>query len=348
MTRVSLERLRFSGFHKSYVGAIRSCLAYWDIPVSAAWTYGITGNAFLSVIDEGMRAPNTGEPETESYEAARLLGLKINGLHTFSDQESLPRLQVDAWQAARAALDRGLPVFAKDLDIGNETSVVYGYDETGYYTHSWHSGSGHEGAEQAIPWNMLGKSFCPCFSCARQRSAIDSPSQAEERDDGLLVSLHWAEKTEPADDKTALRAAIDIALRHSARASYEWGGRRFYSGTAAIRKWKEHVQSEMIECFYMGYYLDLFHESRHYAFLFWKEAGERIGGALTELFREAADHYGRIKDEYRALSGMFPWMQPRELLTDPDRRREALERLHRLESLEADGYELLKQIRDKL
>lgn len=202
----SLEHYRFSGFNKSHIGALKSCLDYLNIPCSSAWVYGMTGNAFITVVDEQVSAPNIGEPEEEFFKLARHVGLDIRGFNTFADKTEFGRLQREAWDAARSALDRGLPVFAKELDLGNETSLIYAYDDEGYYTHSWHAGDGHEGFDDVIPWTELGRNFCPCAACqARTRNgewasnAVYTGDSAE----GGFISLHWAS---PVETLTRIKA----------------------------------------------------------------------------------------------------------------------------------------------
>ncbi|MEF3301987.1 hypothetical protein [Paenibacillus sp. GYB003] len=347
ISKVSLDRLRFSGLHKSHIGAIKSCLDYWNVPHSVAWVYGITGNAFLSVVDERMTAPNRGEPEPRLFEAARHLGLSIEGFYTIAaDDDSFRRLQAEAWDGARNALRRGLPVFAKQLDLGDETSMVYAFDDTGYYTHSWHGGTGHEGADDVIPWMMLGRSYCPCAACAADRS--NERHRSDRREPGGFISLHWADKAEPSDDASAIRAALELASEFSRDEAYEWDGQTFYGGIRALDRWIEAVRGGTIECFFMGYYVDLFHESRHYAQRFLREAGDRLGGSIAERLDAAAEHYGRIAESFRTLNGMFPWMQPREPLLDPDRREQASELLVRIRELEIEGRPLLERIRSLL
>ncbi|WP_409340742.1 hypothetical protein [Paenibacillus sp. MBLB4367] len=347
MAKVSLEKYRFTGLHKSHIGALKSCLEYLNKSCSAAWLYGMTGSAFLTVIDEKGAAPNIGEPQEEAFALARHLGLDIRGYQAFADAAAFERLQREAWDAARAALERGLPVFARELDLGNETSVVYGCDEEGYYTHSWHAGSGHEGFDAVIPWTKLGRNYCPCASCRRnagQDGVASDGVYTGNPHDGGFISLHWASPAEPSDEHTAFRAALSFALEFSQRGKYEWAGRAFYSGLSAYDRWIELVRKDAILGFHMGYFTDILHESRHNAYLFLLEASERFEGALGRECSGVAEAYKRIKEEYQALNELFPWMQSHAPIEDPDRRQEAVERLARLKKLESEGYVKLERL----
>ncbi|TMV50082.1 hypothetical protein FE783_10990 [Paenibacillus mesophilus] len=348
MKKANLERLRFSGFHRSHIGAIRSCLDYYNISCSAAWVYGMTGSAFLSIIDEKCSAPNIGEPEEAMFQLARHLGVEINGFHTFAeDRQSFSRLQAEAWDAARSALDQGQPVFAKELDLGNETSVVYGYDDEGYYTHSWHGGHGHEGYDEVIPWTQLGRNYCPCRACKERLRSGEWPSESVyigNLDEGGFISLHWAAPAAQSDDRTALKAALQLAIDRNRPATFNWGGRKFYSGLLVFDKWIEAVRSNKIQGFYMGYYADLFHEGRRYAHLFLQEASGRFGGDLGEQLSHTADHYRLIREAFQKLNELFPWDQPRSPIEDPDRRSEAVQLLTGIRSLEAEAYRKLEKL----
>lgn len=347
MKRVTLDRYRFSGFHKSHIGAVKSCLDYFVIHCSAAWVYGMTGSAFITVVDEKLSAPNIGEPEEEMFKLARHLGVDIKGYHTFTDAKMFERLQHEAWDMARSALDQGLPVFAKELDLGNETSVIYAYDEEGYYTHSWHGGSGHEGFDNVIPWTKLGRNYCPCALCkakqGKEEQATDSVYLGDPKDGGF-ISLHYASRVEPSDEKTALQAALRFASEFSRQPSYNWGGRTFYSGAAAYDQWIKTVQSNTIHGFYMGYYSDLGHESRRYAYQFLKEASERFSGVFAERLALASEHFKQVKNVFGALNELFPWSQPHAPIEDPDRRRQAIELLEQVKALEQEGCNILERL----
>ncbi|WP_308639029.1 hypothetical protein [Paenibacillus silvisoli] len=347
-SKARLDNYRFSGFHKSHIGAVKSCLDYFNIACSEQWVHGMTGNAFIAVIDEELAAPNVGEPEEEMFALARHLGLNIEGFHTFAaDKETFESLQKEAWDAARTALDRGQPVFAKELDLGNETSVVYAYDEDGYYTYSWHGGDGHEGSNDVIPWTMLGRNYCPCLSCrerARRGEWAQEAISVKAAGEGGYISLHAASPCAPSDDRTALLAALSFALSFSRLGKYEWGGRAFYTGSAAYDRWIAAVRSDAILGFYMGYYADTLYESRRNGYLFLKEASGRFEGELSAALSRASAHYKLVQEKLQALSMMFPWEQPGRPIEDPDRRKEAAELLSDIKRLDGEGEQWLERL----
>lgn len=347
MNQVTLERYHFSGFHKSHIGAIKSCLDYFGIHCSAAWVYGISGSAFITVVDHNLSAPNIGEPEEAMFALARHLGVDIRGYHTFADAESFVRMQREAWDTARSALDKRLPVFAKELDLGNETSVIYAYDEEGYYTYSWHGGSGHERAQDAIPWTKLGRNYCPCASCRTRGETGEWSKEAVyqgDLKDGGFISLHYASRVEPSDERAAVREALRFAAAFFRKPAYKWGGRTFYSGTAAYDRWIETVRNNTIEGFYMGYFADLGNEARGNAYQFLNEASERFTGAFAEELALASEHYKQVSDAFRQLNDLFPWSQPHAPIEDPDRRVQAIELLERIKELEQEGCHHLERL----
>ncbi|SHE15086.1 Uncharacterised protein [Chlamydia abortus] len=91
------------------------------------------------------------------------------------------------------AINSKQPVFAKNIDIGNQTSIIYAYDEIGYFTHSWHTGYAH--SEDVIPWNLLGLSLCPCINCVNSRKTSEYTNST-----GGLISLHWANPIQAVDE----------------------------------------------------------------------------------------------------------------------------------------------------
>jgi hypothetical protein len=307
----------------------------------------MTGAAFMIIVDDNLTAPNIGEPEEEMFQLARHIGLDIRGFHTLTNKVEFDRLQREAWNAARFALDQGLPVFAKELDLGNETSLVYSYNDEGYYTRSWHAGNEHEGFDDVILWTQLGRNYCPCSSCKAKKLSKDWINEGVYTGDpqeGGFISLHWASPTSPSDIYIALQASLTYVLQFSRLEPYEWGGRKFYSGIAAYNRWMEALQNDTILGFYMGYFAGIFHESRHYAHLFLKEASLRFDGTLSEALSGAADHYKLVEEAFLSLSSLFPWSQPHIPIEDPDRRREAIELLTRIKQLEIEGWNKLEKL----
>ncbi|TFE28640.1 hypothetical protein [Cohnella luojiensis] len=99
---VKLENFSFSGLDASQLGAIKSVADYYQIPLTSYKIYGMTGLAFLFILDEGMVQPNAGPPEPEIFRLTRNLGDTegLISLH-WADQISVK----DEIAAFREALD---------------------------------------------------------------------------------------------------------------------------------------------------------------------------------------------------------------------------------------------------
>lgn len=165
-------------------------------------------------------------------------------------------------------------------------------------------------------------------------------------EDGGFVSLHIAEQRERSDDQTALAAALRFATEWSQKGTYTWGGRRFYSGSAAYDRWLGAIRDGSIEAFYMGYFVDIMHESRRYAQRFLAEAAERLAedGVLAKRLTAAAEHYQQVCGLYKTLEQMFPWMQPHAHIADTERRQQAVELLTRIKRLDEEGWNILEKL----
>ncbi|SFT27314.1 hypothetical protein [Paenibacillus sp. BC26] len=344
----TLDNYHFTGSHASHIGAIQSSLAYYDIETSASSVFGLTAHAFLMVVDSGMSNPNVGLPEETCFQLASNLGVRIDGVSRIVTGDELPALQVEAWNRIRDALDNGQPAFAKELDLGNETSIIYAYGETGYYKYSWHAGDGHEGHEDEIPWTMLGRNYCPCRECRHRPLKPSTDLYLGMHTDGAFLSYHWASRTnEEKGTRKAFREALDFALQFNSQKKYTWGKGTFFTGTDAYDVWIDSVRTASIHGFYMGYFVDVWQESRHHAAQFLQEMQLAIPELQAEL-GEAAATYAAISAAYRRLNDLFPWMQPREPIADPFRRKDAINLLTEVKELEKIAHGQLERIFAKL
>lgn len=345
----ALNNYHFAGFHASHIGALYSAMNYYGIGTSPSRVFGLTGHAFLSAADSGMRNPLVGLPEEFFYTLAQNIGLRIDGVSEIADGSRLPAMQAEAWTHIRSALDDGRPAFAKELDLGNETSIIYAYGRNGYYTHSWHGGDGHEGANREIPWTMLGQNYCPCAPC-RERNSPLKPSTdlyLGSHADGAFVSYHWAIAGEKAETRHALKEALRFALEFNGRKRYAWGKGTFHTGPDMYEAWLESVRMAAIFGFYMGYFVDIWLESRYHAVHFLREMKEELSDCVREL-DDALATYTAIRDLYQRLTERFPWMQPREPIADPFRRKDAIALLTELRELEKMAMDKLDRLFRKL
>lgn len=333
---VKLRNYTFSGMDASQLGAIKSAADYYGIPLSPSSIYGMTGLAFLHILDENRVQPNAGPPEPEIFRLARNLGVDIKGFHQHAEGEVFAKLQAEAWETARWAINSNKPVFAKNLDIENQTSVIIAYDETGYYTHSWHMG--YEHCDDVIPWNILGLSRCPCINCVNQRESSETTNDTEG-----LISLHWADPIPAKDEITAFKEALDYVVRLNQKGTYSWSGQKYFVGSKAYEQWIKGLERNTVQKFYFSLIIEVLYEARYHASIFLGEMKDKFNGPAVQLIEDAIQLYGEISARCNILKTRFPYEQPRELLSDKER-KETLEILKEIAALDEDALTRLKMI----
>ncbi|UVI29144.1 hypothetical protein [Paenibacillus spongiae] len=335
-TRVNLEHYGFAGMDASQLGAIKSAADYYHIAITPTRIYGMTGLAFLHVLDERAIHPNAGPPIPDIYRLASNLGVHIEGIHAHADGETFADLQAEAWNRARAAVDSGKPVFAKNIAQLDQTSVITGYDETGYYIDSWHTGYQH--SEDVIPWNLLGLSRCPCVNCALERSQAE-PSAAT----GGVVSLHWASPAAAEDELAAFEEALRFVLRLNTEAAYEEFGQTYYVGPRAYEEWIAAIERDAVLKYDFALVIEVVSEARLHAKLFLEEMKDACSAEARQAVDEAIQLYSEISMRVRRLKEQYPYEQPRELFGRGDK-EDLLASLREISVLEQRALGSLQQI----
>lgn len=334
-----LKSLRFKGLNVSHIGAIKSCLEYFQIPCSDGWLFGVTGQAFLLGVDEHVlnRTPNFCPSLEQVRRLAHNAGLQIEGISRHAEGEEYQRLQRLGADQIRSAIDSELPCFGRGLDEPSETTVIIGYADEGFYTHGWHQ----RGAEP-IPWERLGQAYCPCDECtARHRATGDSAATQG------YVDIHWARPTSPADDREAVREALRFVLAYAGDSS-PWQRPAVETGLAAYDTWIRALTLGSAEGFHVGYTCDQFKESRCHAVEFLKEAETRLGERYRSLFQPAIAAYQAVFEQATAISDLFPWMQPRGPIQDVAKRTAGARILNEARKAEAKGLEALASLLEAL
>ncbi|MBS4196314.1 hypothetical protein [Lederbergia citri] len=300
---VSLENYNFSGLDASLIGAIKSVIDYYQLPLTTSWIYGMTGYAFLHVLDEEMVKPNIGPPEPEIFKLIRNLGIDINGFHDYAEGEDFKNLQAVAWEKAKLAIRSKQPVFAKNIDIRNQTSVVYAYSDIGYYTKSWHTG--YEHSEDVIPWKALGLGLCPCINCvnSRKESKFVTPT-------GGLISLHWAKPIEAVDELKAFKEALEFVIHLNEEGIYKWEGKAYFVGQKAYERWLTAIENNAINKYYFSLFIEILNEGRHHAAKFLAEIKEKFAFIDKQLIDDGITTYSAITSRYKMLNEMYPYEEP--------------------------------------
>ncbi|BBH24347.1 hypothetical protein Back11_56920 [Paenibacillus baekrokdamisoli] len=335
-TRIQLDNYGFAGMDASQLGAIKSAADYYQIPVTATQIYGMTGLAFLFVIDENLVQPNAGPPEPEIFRLARNIGLEIEGFHQYAEGVTFSKLQSEAWEKARMAINSNKPVFAKNLGQDNQTSVIIAYDSIGYYIDSWHTG--YEHSQEVIPWNLLGLVHCPCMNCANERKI------AEPRDSTSgLISLHWADTAPSLDEMTAFKEALQFAIRLNDDGSYKWSGKMYFVGSRAFEEWINGFERNNVYKFDFALIIEVVNEARYQAILFLADIKDKLNGKLKQSVDEAIMTYTEISSRCNTLKSRFPYEQPRELFNDTET-EDIIAILREISMLERKALTYLKEM----
>lgn len=332
---VQLENYKFSGIDASLIGAIKSVSDYYQIPITTSWIYGMTGLAFLHVLDENLVEPNGGPTEQEVFHLTRNIGVKVQGLHVYAEADNFHNLQFDAWEKAKLAINSKQPVFAKNLDIENQTSVIYAYDDIGYYTHSWHAG--YEDFDNVIPWNSLGLSHCPCINCVNYRKSSPTVNSA-----GGLISLHWATPIQPTDELTAFKKALEFVIRLNEEGSYKWSGKTYLIGSKAYERWLTALESNDFDKYFFSLFVEVLNEARNHAIKFLTEIKGKNIGVSEQLIDEGINKYSEVSSEYKILRDMYPYQEPRE--SEIKQKEQCIAILEKLYQLEMDCLKLIKKV----
>lgn len=334
--QVKLENYRFTGLDASQLGAVKSVADYYQIPLTPTKIYGLTGLAFLIVLDEHFVQPNAGPPEPELFRLVRNLGIHIEGIHEFAEGANISILQADAWEKAKVAIRSNKPVFAKNIAQENQTSVILAYDELGYYIDSWHTG--YEKSQDMIRWDSLGLNLCPCIHCVNERK-VNEPKEPASR----LISLHWATPVAAIDEWVAIKDAFQYVIRLNEEGTYEDFGKRYFVGPRAYEEWIHAIECNSIFKYEFALIIEVLNEARSHAKLFLKEIQDKLDEKAKLLVEEAITVYSEIGSEANILKTKYPYEQPRELFKDAER-EELVAKLRVMLILEKRALLLLKKL----
>lgn len=269
----------------SPVGVVKGCLNYLNVSVSLPWFAGASGYVFMLFVTEDVCESNVYFSTAGCHEALAMLGRNV-GYVTDSvlswpddDRATIARQQHAAWDMVRAAIDGGYPAYG----YAGQYRVFRGYGDVGYLV----DGGGTDGS---LPW--------------------DDP-------EATSVEVYALRPCEPADDRTAVRAALKVALAYPNMPSQESDSR----GLAAYDAWIAGVKSGQPagHCGMAG-------SSRHYARCrelaaqFLEEARTRVAGDLGPLFDEAKTGFREASTHLSAVARLFggepllPYEQCRDLI----------------------------------
>jgi hypothetical protein len=311
-----LENLRWVPRWASHVGCIKGCLNFLGIDVSDEWLFGATGHAFVLNISPGLCPSGPTDWDTSRFlKLGRNLGYIVECMDEYCPKQNrhLRQVQEQAWDFTRAAIDKNYPCYGWELDIP-EYSVIYGYNETGYYI----SGPGCDEGKGPIPWQNLG------------RSEIG------------VVLVSSVRPTTLSDDRKTVREALSYALElgHNRR---KWTDRT--GGLKGYETWIRAMETGIAGRFGLGYNAAVWAESRRFAVEFLKEAQERLDKNFRSLFNAAIEHYTIVARNLKVVSDTYPF---KECSNEPtpvdDRAGTAIEALKQARDAEANGLDVLAEL----
>jgi hypothetical protein len=313
MEKKLLEGLDWEPLWATHVACIKGCVDFLGLEHSVPWVYGATGHAFILNLPKDLcpSGPTTWEPEP-FYWLGRNLGYEIKTVHGHKDQDDFADTQKRAWELVKLAINAGVPCYGWEL-LYPEYYVIYGYDQNRYYF----KGPGADTDTEPKLWMELGDSEIG------------------------VVDMHAVRPVEPADDPATVKQALEFALEFGKK----WVFERAKAGPEGFDNWIAALDSGEPHPLGAAYNAAVWHECRHYAVEFLKEAKERLDEKLSSLFDKAISHYEIIRDSLKTVTEQFPFqgMEP-EHVKDPERISKAVEALKRARDAEAKGLAVLKQI----
>lgn len=318
------DRLNTAGFNASQLGCIKGCADFLGIPISNEWLFGITGQAFLLTVDQGIG----GIGQDRSFwvsekirKLARNAGIKV---HSLTDPASTDFVG-HVWDQTRSALEKGRPCYAWEIELLGEYGIIYGFDNDGYLVKGWH------GAHGPIDWRSI--------------ATKDTNGNALSGN----VELCWVEEGEKIDDRTAIREGIDFAL-DQLNHSKEMSAQGLLTGLEAYDEWIRSLQEGEATGFGTCYHASVWQECRNLAVKFLlDEVVHRVNDQAKEDAYQAAQHYKKVYEQLDMIySELFPWSQPRESIKDKRAINDAVQCLTQAREAEEMAIQSLKLLSTKL
>ncbi len=311
----TLKGLRWNPAWVSHLGCLQGCLGYLGLDLSPGWLYGGTGHAFvLNMHEEVCPSSPTAWRTMMLFELAPNLGCRLEGVFGWRNEGDLAGVQERAYAFVRDAIDRGLPCYGWELDIP-EFFVIYGYDDLGYYF----SGPGCDDGKGPKPWRELGDT------------------------DIGMVEVYSVQPGQAADDVTVVHSALEAALRHSQNPD-EWILPHYRAGLAGFDNWIRSVEAGTASAMGMSYNAAVWEECRRQGAAFLREARDRVGRGIEELFDQAMVHYQAVARQLKAVVDLYPFTLQEGRIQIDDASREAVVALKAAREAEAAGLQGLAAI----
>ncbi len=312
-----LEHLNWKPMWASHVGCVKGCLDFLGHKHSAAWVSGGTGHAFVLNVSADLcpSGPTTWDP-ARFLELIENLGGKIERVRGLATDDDFHKTQIKAMELVKLAINAGYPCYGWELYYP-EYYVVYGYDKTHYYF----KGPGFNDNPEPKRWMELGLS-----------------------DIGVL-EMYAMKPREVANDVSIVRNALGFAVEYTRTDRWVFAG----AGRKGYDNWITALAADEPHSLGTAYNAAVWHECRHLAVEFLKEARERLSDDLVVLFAEAIKCYEVIRDNLKKVTEQFPFEARKpEHVRDPQRKKEAIAALKKARDAEESGLKSLQKIVDAL
>jgi hypothetical protein len=320
-----LEKLDWSPKWVSKLGCIKGCLDYLGINASDAWIYGASGHAFIINVHEVVCPSGpTAWNSPGMLKLVENLGCKIESVSSHKSAADFEEKKNRTWEFTKAAIDAGFPCYGWELEIP-EYFVVYGYDDNSYLFKGPRTNDPTASEAKPKPWQELG-----------------------EAETGVLY-MSSVKPGQAKSDSAVVKEALAFAVEHSSNPK-KWTFPKYMTGPAAYDNWIGALESETALGFGVAYNAEVWHECRHLAVEFLKEAKKRLANPkLDLLFDEACGRYEVVRDKLKEITGLFPFLAfVPEHIKDAARREKAINLLKATRDAESRGLETLAKIVEAL
>jgi hypothetical protein len=316
----TLDTLRWTPRWTSHLGCLEGCLDYLGLPISEAWLFGGTGQAFAINIAPGVCPSGPTAWNTERiYALGANLGYETQVTFALRRSADFEVKQRHGWDRVRHAIDSGLPCFGWELKIP-EYYVIHGYHETGYLF----KGPLCEAGGGPRAWREVGATEI-----------------------GVL-ELVVVNKASAAEEHRVVKEALEFALALN-ETPERWTLDRSRLGLAAYSAWIEAVAANEALGVGMAYNAAVWSECRRMAVGFLREAKGRLSARGGLSFDAAIGHYNGVAGHLEAVANMFPFLSTSEEdrdrnVRDPARLAMAREHLDGARRAEESGLLALAEI----
>ena len=319
-----LDGFQWKPAHTTRMGAIGAGLDYLsehgklEGPVSTAWLYGGTGQAFL-ICMHPIVCPSAVfvRPDEPFFRLCRNVGCRLEGFSGHRDDADFAEKQEAAWKHVRESIDGGIPCYA--LQLGRaEYGPIHGYDEAGYLFTDLATDGGP--VESGIkPWSELALAPEP------------------------WLHIYSVAPCQAADAETTVREAIEYVQVYNG--PDHLGSTGYVTGPRAYARWVDALENGTALNHGHAYHAAVWAECRTHGVDLLEEAKERLGGKAESEIDEAVGLYSTVAGKLKDLADRHPLS---ESLKGNLQSREWAELVHEVGEAEQEGQQALERIIDAL